>query len=65
MCNLLGKFADDIGKLITFRGSNPFEPDALGRKANESKEVFHHRYPVSCDVVTLAIMAAPDMAAGY
>jgi hypothetical protein len=65
LTDLLSKFADDFGKLVALRGSNPFKPDAFGRKAKKSKQVFHHCHSLGCDVVTFAIMAAPDMAAGY
>lgn len=65
MIDLPGKISNDIGKFIAFRSCNPFKPQSFGRKANKFKEVFHHRHSLGCDVVTLSVMAAPDMAAGY
>jgi len=63
--DLLREIADDLSKLIAFRSRDPFKPQPFWREADELEHLLHHSYPLGGYIVSLSIMALPNMAARH
>lgn len=64
MTDFLSKIADYLGKLVAFRGGNPFKSQPFWVKADEPDKFLHHRHPLGRNKIAFPIMALSDVAAG-
>ena len=63
--DLLDKISDNLGKARAFSRRNPFEDKPLRIDSRKLKELFHESHSFHRHVITVQVMAVPDVSAPH